>query len=1758
MAGDFTGNGHLDLAVANYSSDNVSVLLGNGDGTCQPQVTYAVGTSPDALVAGDFNGDGHLDLAVVNSNGISSSAGPGSVSVLLGNGDGTFQPQVTYAVGTSPYALVAGDFNGDGHIDLAVVNSNGISSSAGPGSVSVLLGNGDGTFQPQVTYAVGTSPDALVAGDFNGDGHLDLAVVNSNGISSSAGPGSVSVLLGNGDGTFQPQVTYAVGTSPYALVAGDFNGDGHIDLAVANENSNDVSILLGNGDGTFQPQVTYAVGPYPSAIAAGDFNGDGRTDLAVSNGIGNTISVLLGNGDGMFQSQVTTTVAADVIVAGDFNGDGRLDLAVAETDNDGVSVLLGNGDGTFQPLSQTQNPVGAGPGAIVGGDFTGNGRTDLAVTDAESDEISILLNNGDGTFEPQVEYAVGVDPDAIAAGDFNGDGRIDLAVVNSGVYPNGYGTVSVLLGNGDGTFQPQVTYAVGTFPSSIFAGDFNGDGHLDLAVACQGNEYLGGTVPGGISVLLGNGDGTFALPVEYAAGTDPVSIVAGDFNGDGRTDLAVAETDPQSGAGEVGVLLGNGDGTFQPQVTYAVGPIAGSIAAGDFTGNGRLDLAVANGNAYGPGSVSVLLGKGDGTFQPQVTYAVGLEPFGIVAGDFTGNGRLDLAVANQGIPIFAGTVSVLLGNGDGTFQPQVTYAVGYYPEGIVAGDFNGDGHLDLAVANLDSNDVSVLLGNGDGTLVESEEHATNPRSTPVVADVNGDGTDDVLVVDGAGNILYRQAIAGQPGTFEPPVTVNQLLSDGSNPYTSRDIAWIPNSIEGPLLASVDAKDDAVSLYAYRDGGFARIGSLPTGQLPAQIIAADLTGTGWDDLVVRNAGDGTLSVFRHDPFGGDAAQPFFLDQTIFVGLGVSDVQVIDTRGDGEPDLVVTNELTGQVSVLPNWGNGTFAGPVPYRAGTGLSEIDPGSTPEVSSLEATAGVAAGPLTPGGPTDLITINPGSNTMDVLDGLGGGGFSNPVTIQTPSPAQVVRMADFSGNGLDDLAVLTTTGLSIYLANGQGGFLPPTTYAVPPESDGLTMADVTGNGKLDLLVGDAYGDVLVLLGNGDGTFEPYHEADQAVELAVADLTGNGSKDIIYADQGLDRVVVDYGAGNSPPLANQSTGLLDPGAVALADLNGDGIPDLIVANSGSNNVLIYPGLGNGQFGPAINGGNGYFVGTNPVGITVAYLTGALPDLVVADKGSNQVSILLNQSQVGGAISFSAGPRLNSGGIGPVSTLVGNFTGGLYPDLLVTNSQTDDVALLKGVGQGFFDDTNPPTVPVGVNPVTSIVGNFNGQPDLLTVNSGSNDLTLISGFNGPDAVTTTIASGGVDPDAAFAFASSSGFDDLVVGNAGDGELALFEGGADGLGLATAATEPNVPDPTALAFSTLTGGDVQFYAATAGHESAELVALSLGIESAAISSSNAATFAGSVAQLVSLTESSLPLLATVLTLTIAVSGDELNLGLQETEATGVAAFLSGTGISVGQSLSSQTKAGPGGDDNVESDEADPNVAGTVPTVIAPWARFVLGLDQAIEQFQRENPNGVSGAPAASSGTDRADSAPPTAAPAQGGPTSKKSSPDQVPESGERDRTENASPGLGTEAIDAIIESFWKEDRAADSQERLSDIVRPSDGLDDGPFPIRLPDWPRPQSLSLDGIMREPRVAYQPARSSVGVDRRISAIRVKVLGRDKAEPAPALAFLVVATMAHEWVHPRRWHRAIRLGRPGAPPDSGKRGNPSVRRPQVLSGAQ
>ena len=350
---------------------------------------------------------------------------------------------------------MAGDF-GTGNIDLAVTDS---SSSV----VEILNGNGDGTFQPQpvATLVVGANPYSIVTGDFgNGDLGLAVADVNEN---------DVSVLLGNGNGTFQPAIHnpttssgvinaegVAAGTSPVDIVAGDFKGDGRLDLATGNAGSWDISVLLGKGDGTFEAPRESVVGDDATALATGDFTGNRNLGVAVLNEGSDSVTILPGNGDGTFQEPLTVSLpqgsGATSVVAADFNDDGRTDLAITDSFLNEVSILLGNGDGTFQ-TSTIALPAGSGPSAIAVGDFTGNGQIDLAVADQSSSSVTILLGNGDGTFtvgqtiallnpaDPTDSYGF---PEAIVAGDFARNGQLDLAVAEPFI-----NAVTVLLGNGN-------------------------------------------------------------------------------------------------------------------------------------------------------------------------------------------------------------------------------------------------------------------------------------------------------------------------------------------------------------------------------------------------------------------------------------------------------------------------------------------------------------------------------------------------------------------------------------------------------------------------------------------------------------------------------------------------------------------------------------------------------------------------------------------------------------------------------------------------------------------------------------------------------------------------------------------------------------------------------------------------------------------------------------------------------------------------------------------------------------------------------------------------------------------------------------------------------------------------------------------------------------------------------------------------------------------------------------------------------------
>jgi hypothetical protein len=633
LTGDVNGDGIPDLV--SVSRAGVTALIGNGDGTFKAGATYPLGGDDfdQGAVLGDFNHDGKLDIAVATSP---SEVGHGrsTVNVLLGNGDGTFQSPIKSPVHTGITFLAAGDLNHDGNLDLAGV------SYIGPGAtpLEVLLGNGDGTFQAPVDYHVADLSWSIAVADFNGDGNLDLAVSNAGSFEAplQEAEHSVSVFLGKGDGTFNPATRFRTGAAPVGIVAADFNGDGKMDLATADYVSGTTSVLLGNGDGTFALPASYVTGhPYsPYYIAAIQFGSGQPPGLAVS-GLAGTFT-LVNRGNGTFRAaQGYNPGGAGRLVVADFNGDGKADVAVSAGDGSsgvGIAVLLGKGNGAL--VASTAYVAVPELAAVAIGDFNGDGKPDLAVGGLDSDLLGIMLGNGKGGFTDTVNlYNLPDSVTGIAVGDLNGDGKLDLAVAR---YP---GAVQILLGTGDGSFSVGSAFDLyqQSAPSfgQIALADFNGDGKLDIAVTSPG-AFNGS--PGVVSILLGNGDGTFRKAVPYAVEPTPGptdvlgGLVIADFNGDGIPDFAVGD----NVLNMLRVFLGNGDGTFRPGPRTPVPPQVNSLAVADFNADGELDVAVSS-----VALIQILLGKGDGSFRQGAT--VNVAGGAVTAADFNGDGRIDLA-----------------------------------------------------------------------------------------------------------------------------------------------------------------------------------------------------------------------------------------------------------------------------------------------------------------------------------------------------------------------------------------------------------------------------------------------------------------------------------------------------------------------------------------------------------------------------------------------------------------------------------------------------------------------------------------------------------------------------------------------------------------------------------------------------------------------------------------------------------------------------------------------------------------------------------------------------------------------------------------------------------------------------------------------------------------------------------------------------------------------------------------------------------
>ena len=536
---------------------------------------------------------------------------------------------MTYSTGSGPNSVAAADVNGDNKPDIIVTN-------IGANNVGVLLNTGNGAFADQVTYSTGSTPRYVAAADVNGDSKPDIIVANY-------GTNNVGVLLNTGNGTFANQVTYSTGSSsrPYSVAAADVNGDTKLDIIVANNDAANVGVFLNTGNGTFAAQMTYSTGSSssPSSVAAVDVNGDSKPDIIVANYYADNVGVLFNTGSGTFAAQMTYPTDSGShpyhVTAADVNGDSKSDIILVKYNAYNVGVLLNTGDGTFT-AEATYSPT-SGPISAAVADVNGDNKRDIIVANNGANNVGVILNTGNGSFATQMTYPTGSGPHpySVAAADVNGDSKPDIIAAN-------YGTnnVSVLLNIGNGTFADQVTYSTGSssYPYSVAAVDVNGDSKPDIIVANYGANNVG--------VLLNTGNGAFVAPVTYSTGSSsrPYSVAAADVNGDTKADVIVANY----GANNVGVLLNTGNGAFVAQVTYSTGSNSRpySVAATDVNGDSKPDMIVAN---NGGRNVGVFLNTGDGTFAAQMTYSTGPNtyPRSVAAADVNGDTKADVIVAND-------------------------------------------------------------------------------------------------------------------------------------------------------------------------------------------------------------------------------------------------------------------------------------------------------------------------------------------------------------------------------------------------------------------------------------------------------------------------------------------------------------------------------------------------------------------------------------------------------------------------------------------------------------------------------------------------------------------------------------------------------------------------------------------------------------------------------------------------------------------------------------------------------------------------------------------------------------------------------------------------------------------------------------------------------------------------------------------------------------------------------------------------------
>lgn len=1348
--GDFNSDGQLDVVTANYGTNNIGLFLGDGNESFIYQSIFSLNSSrPLFLTTADFNNDNRMDLVVANY-------GTSNIVLLLGLGDGVFRLSGIYDMGFDaiPYSIAVADFNKDSHLDIAIV-------TYGTSNLVILLADGNMNFTSS-TFSTETNsyPCSIAVGDFNNDNNWDIVVANSN----------VLVYLGYGNGTFREKITHLLDSISRSrfIVVGDFNNDHKPDLILADSGNSNILGLKGYGNGSFSLLMKHSTGynSYPSSITLGDFDGDNKIDIVVSNNGTNNILLLSSFAVYTNTSQMTYSTgnnsAPNSVAVGYFNNDNYLDIAVANSNSDTIGIFLGFGNGTFKNVatyfigsSTTANT----PYSLAIGDFNNDNKSDIVVALRSISLVGFLLGNGDGTFTIAYAYFIGYIsyPDWVAVGNFNNDRYLDIITANYG-----YSTVSVFLLSGNRQYLSVKTYSTGdgSFPSSIAIGDLNNDNITDFIVA---NLYSRT-----ISIHLGYGNGSFRNAIIMSTNEDyPSCITTDDLNNDRILDIVFINRLACS----VGVLLGLGNATFGNITTYftGYGSYLTSVGLSDFNNDGFLDIIVTNGWHF---NIGLFLGYGNGMFATQQVFSTGSGsfPVAIAFGDFNNDNQSDIVVANS----FTNTFGIFLVNDVTDFIQTTNYLTGSstHPYSVVVGNFNNNSQLDIAVVNSGTNDLQILMDYNNGIFMNTTTYSINSNSHPqhvIVADFNKDNQLDIATVNhwndsisifvGLGNGLFNPATeySTGSGSFPSSMTVGDFNNDN----------WIDI-----VVANQAANNVGIFLrFDYPIFSSYNIYFDRTLSLPVYVVTADFNNDSCWDIAIANSGSDKIGILLG--YGnGMFSKPVLY--SVGNGSTPTSIAVGDFNNDYHVDIAVANSKGYGISIFLGNGNGTFVEQMLY------------STKPFSPIS----IATGDFNNDNRLDIVVANPNNNHIGISFGFGNGSFAEEILYWMPDKSTpiYVTVSDFNKDNILDIVVANRDGntIGILLGYGNGTFYNVTTYSTGQNSSprSIAIGDINRDGTMDIVVANLYSKTIgIFFGNDDGTFLPQKtqfigNTSSLTSIALAKINNDTLLDIIVTDYANDdsHIGILYGLidGNFAALQTYSTGVTsNPVSVVICDFNSDNRADLAVANSNTDNVGILLQTTTTLFGTQTTFSTGN--NSQPSSVAVGdFNNDDQLDIAVVNSGMNNIGILLgyNNGSFADQKTYSTGDNSY-----PTSIIIGDFNNDKQLDFAITNSDSNNIGIYLGYGNGNFVITTSYSTGQSSVPSSIAAGDLNKDNylDLIVTNWGTNNFLIFSGLG--DGSFSDPISYSVGYDARPQFVTIGDFNndtrlDIVIVNYGTNNINIF--------------------------------------------------------------------------------------------------------------------------------------------------------------------------------------------------------------------------------------------------------------------------------------------------------------------------------------------------------------------------------------------------